>query len=89
MNDPTENIRRSMTAAYNAEAAEIAETATDPRAELEARYGQLWDTQELQAEFSVEGFMAPFVSVTRKSDGAKGMLTFSHRPRFYHSFAPV
>jgi hypothetical protein len=26
------------------------------------------------------------VSVTRRADGVKGTLMFSHRPRFYHSF---
>jgi hypothetical protein len=31
--------------------------------------------------------MAPFVIVTRKSDGAKGSLEFTHNPRFYFNFA--
>jgi len=85
VSDPTEGFRRAATAALNAEAA----AATDPRAELSAKYGQLWDTQEMQAEFSVSGFMAPFVGVTRKADGVKGTLLFSHSPRFYHSFSPA
>ena len=82
MTDPTETIRRSQQAAINAEAA----AATDPRAELGEKYGQLWDTKEMSAAYSVEGFMAPYVVVRRKSDGVRGTLMFSHSPRFYHSF---
>jgi len=86
MTDPTENIRRELTGAINAEAVAIAKTTDDPRTALEAKYGQLWDTKELQADYSVQGFAAPFVMVVRKSDGVKGLLMFSHSPRFYHSF---
>jgi len=86
LTDPTESIRRSQQAAINAEATEIAKVSADPRVELEARYGQLWDTREMGAEFSVSGFAAPYVVVTRQSDGVKGTLMFSHSPRFYHSF---
>ena len=89
MTDPTEGVRRVLVSAINTEAAEIAKTTSDPRKELEARYGQLWDTSEMQKEFSVSGFMAPYVGVTRKSDGAEGTLLFSHHPRFYHSFSPA
>jgi len=46
----------------------------------------VWDTQELQRDFDVLGFMAPFVVVTRKADGKKGSLTFQHSPRFYYGF---
>ena len=60
-----------------------------PREEFEQAYGQVWDTDELQANFKVASFMAPFVFVTRKSDGKKGSLKFSHRPRFYHSFSLI
>ena len=87
MNDPTEAIRRVLVPAINAEAARLAETTADPRKELEEKYGQLWDTSELGEAFDVEGFMAPFVVVSRKSDGQRGTLMFSHRPRFYHSFS--
>lgn len=86
MTDPTESIRRSQQAAINTEATEIAKVSADPRVDLEARYGQLWDTTELGSEFSVSGFAAPYVVVTRKSDGAQGTLLFSHSPRFYHSW---
>lgn len=83
MSDPTETLRRARIAELAAETAE-----PDPRAALEARYGKVWDTAEMSAEFSVEGFMAPFVVVTRKSDGVRGSLEFSSRPRFYFNFAP-
>lgn len=88
MTDPTEGIRRVLTSAINQEAADIAEKEADPRAELEARYGQLWDTKEMTSEFAVQSFAAPFVVVTRRSDSQRGTLMFSHSPRFYHSFTP-
>lgn len=78
MTDPTEGIRRDMVKAINAE--------PGSREALEAEHGQVWDTTELQADFSVEGFGAPFVVVTRKADGARGSLKFQHRPRFYFGF---
>ncbi len=85
MTDPTEQPRRALQANLNSEAAALA----DPRAELEAKYGQLWDTEELCADFTVSDFAAPFVVATRKSDGVKGSLMFSHSPRFYHSWTPA
>lgn len=71
--DPTEKIRRHMI-----------ETG-QPQADL-AKAEQRWDTQELQRDFTVHGFMAPFVTVTRKSDGKRGILEFTHHPRFYFNF---
>ena len=50
--------------------------------------GQEWDTQELQRDFEVLGFAAPFVVVRRKSDGVRGMLEFKHSPRVYFGFQP-
>ena len=50
--------------------------------------GQTWDTQQLQEDFRVVGFSAPFVVVIRKSDGAKGSLEFKHSPRVYFGFRP-
>lgn len=47
---------------------------------------QTWNTQELQQEFEVLGFAAPFVVVKRRSDGKKGTLEFKHSPRIYFSF---
>jgi len=51
--------------------------------------GQKWDTAELQRDFEVLGFAAPFVFVVRKSDNVKGTLEFTHRPRFYFNFQVV
>lgn len=68
---------------------EINSNAARDRAEAEARYGQVWNTEELQEDFLVEGFLAPFVVVTRKSDGKKGSLEFQHYPRFYYNWQEV
>lgn len=56
------------------------------RAELEARHGKVWTTAEATTEFDFEGFGAPYVVVTRKSDGVRGTLEFTHSPRFYFGF---
>ena len=55
---------------------------------LEAKHGQVWDTDQVREDFEVLGFMAPFVVVRRKSDGVRGSLMFQHDPRFYFSFQP-
>jgi hypothetical protein len=80
MNDPTEAIRRERLAEINAE--------PGSRQALEAKHGQVWNTQELSRDFDVEGFMAPLVVVRRKADGQRGSLEFQHQPRFYFSFSP-
>jgi hypothetical protein len=79
MQDTTENIRREMVGAINTQ-------APTEREQVEKLYGQVWTTSELGNDFEVLGFMAPFVVVKRKSDGAKGSLMFQHSPRFYFSF---
>jgi hypothetical protein len=56
------------------------------REALEAQHGQVWDTSEMSAEFSIDGFRAPFVVGTRKSTGERGSLMFQHDPRFYFSW---
>jgi len=56
------------------------------REELEKQHGQVWNTKELQKDFTVQGFASPCVLVTRKSDGTKGTLEFIHQPRFYFDF---
>lgn len=47
-----------------------------------------WTTEQLAIDFEVIGFMAPFVVVKRKFDGAMGSLEFTHYPRFYFNFQP-
>ena len=51
----------------------------------------LWNTADMQAEFSVQAFLAPFVEVTRKSDGAHGSLQFTRAGdgvRYYFAWVP-
>ena len=78
MHDETEAIRRQEVAAINAK--------LGSREALEAEHGQVWDTKEMQEEFDVTGFLAPYVVVCRKSDGVVGSLKFQHDPRFYFGF---
>ena len=78
--DTTENARRELVAELNAE--------PKGRAELELKHGQVWDTDELQRDFEVKGFLAPLVIVRRRSDGVVGSLFFQHAPRFYFGFSP-
>ena len=73
-----EQLRRELVAHTNRNATE--------REELEARVGQVWDTKELQEDFSVVGFGAPYVVVSRKADDVEGTLMFQHNPRFYYNF---
>jgi len=80
MTDPTETIRRERLVEINA--------VPGSREALEARYGKVWDTDQLAEEFQVLGFLAPVVVVRRRSDGMKGSLEFQHSPRFYFSFQP-
>ncbi|MEQ8852775.1 hypothetical protein [Gimesia sp.] len=82
MTDRTEaeTIRRVMTQSINA--------VEGSREYLEAKHGQVWNTSELQQEFSVESFLSPFVLAKRKCDGIRGTLKFQHSPRFYFSFEP-
>lgn len=51
--------------------------------------GQTWDTTQLQQDFEVRGFSAPYVAVTRRSDGKQGLLEFQHRPRVYFNWMEV
>lgn len=62
------------------------DVAGSDRSQLEKRFGVVWDTDQLRADFDVHGFSAPFVVVTRKRDGVKGSLEFTHSPRFYFNF---
>lgn len=80
MTDPTEDIRKQMIADINAQ--------PGSREYLQAQHGQVWDTQQLSADFDVIGFAAPLVVVRRKSDGIKGSLMFQASPRFYFGFEP-
>lgn len=81
MPDPTESIRRKMVQEIN--------SSPSTREGLEQDHGQVWDTKELQQDFVVHGFLAPFVNATRKSDGKHGTLMFTHMPRFYYGWEEI
>ena len=70
--DPTEVDRRAMLPTMPAELAARLAAGED-----------VWNTAEMQERYTVLGFMAPFVAVARKADGAKGSLMFNHSPRYY------
>lgn len=79
MSDPEfDHARRIILSSINSKPKE--------REELEKVYGKVWDTKQLQEEFNVHSFLAPFCSVTRKSDQAKGAVAFQHSPRYYFEF---
>jgi hypothetical protein len=77
--DRTEGLRRLLKTKLD---------AAKERAELKVQYGEVWNTEEMQRDFAVEGFLAPFVVVRRKSDGVKGSMLFQGHPRFYFAFSP-
>ena len=74
---PDDELRRAMV--------EGGEPARDLARERMARREE-WTTDQMTAEFEVEGFAAPFVVVRRKSDGKRGSLEFTHSPRRYFGF---
>ena len=74
MTDPTEDIRRELQGEINQGDFPIE--------------GETFTTEQLREQFDVHGFMAPFVRVTRKADGVRGLLMFRHYPRIYFSFEP-
>jgi hypothetical protein len=76
MPDQTEQIRREMIA------------TGQPALDEQAHEGQRWTTEELQRDFEVLGFAAPFIVVRRRSDGVKGSLEFTHSPRVYFGWSP-
>jgi hypothetical protein len=80
MSDQTESLRRQRLVELN--------SGDTTRAELEEQYGQVWSTDEMTRDFDALGFMAPFIVVSRKSDGVRGSLEFRHSPRYYFNFEP-
>ena len=46
-------------------------------------------TQEMLEQFEVLGFGYGYCAVKRKDDGARGVLSFDHNPRFYYNFQEV
>ncbi len=80
-----EQFRRQEVSRINNEVQ--SEEKSDERMRLEEKYGEVWDTAELQKDFDVTGFLAPYVDVRRKSDGMTGSLEFQHSPRLYFNFS--
>jgi hypothetical protein len=79
-----ETIRQMLASRYHG-AVEITDEMID------AVLGQTWDTEQLQADFTVIGYSAPYCVVRRKSDQKVGTLEFtggfgSTGPRVYFSF---
>jgi hypothetical protein len=80
VNDKTEPIRRERLVEIN--------LVPGGREALEAKYGQVWDTDQLIDAFEAIGFLAPLVVVRRRSDGKKRSLEFQHSPRLYFNWQP-
>ncbi len=78
MQDPTESTRRRMVTEINSNPSK--------RQLLEEKYGEVYTLEELDKEFKIIGFMAPYIAVDRLSDDKRGTMMFQDRPRFYYNF---
>lgn len=58
------------------------------RSDLIAKYGQVWNLEQLSCEFHILAFSAPFVIVRRRVDECVGSVLFQHNPRWYFQFTP-
>ena len=77
MVDKTESIRREMVAAINRNKSD--------RQILEEHYGQVWDRDELQQDFIVEAFFAPFILIIRLAyQHSTPNLASSHLKEYLH-----
>jgi len=56
------------------------------RRELESLGHEVWDRKELDSDFEVLGFRAPFVVVENLVNGMRGSLLYQEDPRFYYGF---
>lgn len=86
MKDETQTVRQIMTTIVNASVESL--DNEKERQRLTKEYGPVWNTQELQNDFEVLGFMAPFVIVRNRNSltNEKGTLMFQHSPRFYFNY---
>jgi hypothetical protein len=86
-NDETATeLRKDFIAQNNAAVQSDNETLERQRLEAIHGVGNVWNTKELQENFQVLSFLAPFCSVIRRSDKKKGVVEFQHSPRFYWGF---
>lgn len=56
------------------------------RQALEAQHGQVWNIEELNRDFVVIGYDAPYVIVRRRIDNVLGSLLLHENPRLYYLF---
>lgn len=85
--DPTEEVRKLIIAARDTVLHDL--SSAEIIAGIKNHFPDACNTDELQEQYTVNGFMAPFISCTRKSDGKKGMMEFLHNPRIYFDFTEV
>ncbi len=88
--DASSNVTSTIDSTENARRERLEEINSEPgsRPALEAKHGQVWDTTELQLDFRVIGFLAPFIQVQRRDNGEDGSMEFQHDPRFYFNYRP-
>lgn len=79
--DPTENTRRSLTASINIEIE--SQDETKERERLKKKWGNVYNTEEVQEKFQILSYLAPYIICIEKSTKKKGVLMFQHFPRFY------
>jgi hypothetical protein len=86
LEDPTEPARRELVREINAEVK--SQDSDSERERLEALHGKgnVWNTTELNRDFEVRGFMAPFCIVRQRITDRIGSVEFQHSPRFYFNF---
>ncbi len=64
------------------------ENQSNLRAELEARYGQVWDAEEVKKNFRLKGSEGDCLLV-KNADGVLGRLHFKGDPPIYFDFEPI
>ena len=64
------------------------EEKAELEAELVKEYGEVLTTAEATEKYEFLSFLAPYALVKDKETGVKGLLRFTHMPRFYFDFTP-
>jgi len=82
--DKTEQFRRHAVNVINSEVESQDEDSE--RVRLEKKYGKVYNTKEVTAEFKIQGFMAPYVACVNRHTKEEGVLEFQDYPRFYFNF---
>jgi hypothetical protein len=63
-------------------------TEEDAKADLQEKYGEVWNDAELVENFGVQFFDGGAVHVIRKDSGKSGTVAYLKKPRLYFSFVP-